>query len=85
MRVEILPLGIRNESEFYSMNKILGTFGVIVGIAIIIGIVIVFPFLTIWAVNTLFSLTIPYTLETWVAVILLQIFFKTSFSYKKDK
>lgn len=67
------------------MNKILGTFGVIVGIAIIIGIVIVFPFLTIWAVNTLFSLTIPYTLETWVAVILLQIFFKTSISYKKDK
>lgn len=83
--MEILPLGIRNESEFYTMNKILTTFGVIVGIAIIIGIAIVFPLLTIWAVNTLFTLTIPYTLETWSAVVLLQIFFKTSISYKKDK
>ncbi len=52
---------------------------------IIIGIAVVFPLLTIWAVNTLFSLTIPYTLETWSAVVLLQIFFKTSISYKKDK
>ena len=67
------------------MNKILGTFGVIIGIAIIIGIAVLFPILTIWAVNTLFSLTIPYTLETWSAVVLLQIFFKTSISYKKDK
>ena len=50
--MEILSLGIRNESEFYTMNKILTTFGVIVGIAIIIGIAVLFPILTIWAVNT---------------------------------
>jgi hypothetical protein len=25
------------------------------------------PFLTIWALNTLFSLAIPYTFSTWVA------------------
>lgn len=67
------------------MNKILGTFGIVVGVAIIIAIAVIFPILIIWAVNTLFSLTIPYTLETWSAVVLLQMFFKTSISYKKDK
>jgi len=67
------------------MNKILGTFGVVVGVALIIAIAVIFPILIIWAVNTLFSLTIPYTLETWSAVVLLQMFFKTSISYKKDK
>ena len=31
------------------------------------------PFLSIWALNTLFPvLAIPYTLETWVAVILIK-------------
>jgi hypothetical protein len=29
------------------------------------------PFLIIWAVNTLFSLTIPFTLKTWFAVLIL--------------
>lgn len=67
------------------MNKILGTFGVVVGVALIIAIAVIFPILIIWAVNTLFSLTIPYTLETWSAVVLLQMFFKTSISHKKDK
>jgi hypothetical protein len=41
---------------------------------ILLGILVVIfsPFLTIWALNTLFtSLAIPYTLETWSAVILL--------------
>lgn len=67
------------------MNKILGTFGVVAGVAIIIAIAVIFPLLIIWSVNTLFALTIPYTLETWSAVVLLQMFFKTSISYKKDK
>jgi hypothetical protein len=32
------------------------------------------PFLTIWSLNTLFpALAIPFTLETWAAVILLGI------------
>lgn len=67
------------------MNKILGTFGVVAGVALIIAIAVIFPLLIIWSVNTLFALTIPYTLETWSAVVLLQMFFKTSISYKKDK
>lgn len=29
------------------------------------------PFLLIWSMNTLFALSIPYTLKTWVAALLL--------------
>jgi len=43
-------------------------------LAILLILVIVFaPFLSIWALNTLFPvLAIPYTFETWAAVILLK-------------
>lgn len=38
-----------------------------------IAVIILGPILTIWALNTLFpALAIPYTLETWFAVILLK-------------
>lgn len=39
-----------------------GGFAVLVIILVIIG-----PILTIWSLNTLFSLTIPFTFETWAA------------------
>ena len=39
--------------------------------AIIILLIIFGPFLSIWAVNTLFGLTIPFTLKTWLAAIVL--------------
>jgi len=43
------------------------------------------PFITIWALNTLFpSLAIPYTLETYFAVIAMSVFFNANFSTKKD-
>jgi hypothetical protein len=41
-------------------------------ILLVILVVIFSPFLTIWSLNTLFpTLEIPYTLDTWSAVILL--------------
>jgi hypothetical protein len=41
-------------------------------ILLVILVVIFSPFLTIWALNTLFpALDIPYSLDTWSAVILL--------------
>lgn len=58
-------------------------FGVLTGVLIVIAIAVLFPFLFIWSVNTLFALAIPYTLETWSAVVLLQIFFKSEISFKK--
>lgn len=57
---------------------------VIVLLVIAILIAIFGPLLTIWAANTLFPvLAIPYTLETWAAVILLGGFFKANVSVKK--
>lgn len=60
--------------------------GVGVGVAIVIAVAILFPILVIWALNTLFPvLAIPYTLETWSAVVLLQIFIKSKIEVTKTK
>ena len=41
------------------------------------------PFITIWALNTLFpALAIPYTIETYFAVIALSVFFHANISSK---
>ena len=46
--------------------------------------VIVGPLITIWALNTLFPvLAIGYTIETWVAIILLGGFLRAEVSLKK--
>jgi hypothetical protein len=43
-------------------------------IAVVIFLLFVGPFLTIWSLNALFPLlAIQYTIETWVAVIILQL------------
>ena len=53
---------------------------VIMGIGVVIlAILIVFlgPFLLIWSINTLFPvLAIEYTLDTWLAVVIIMIFAK---------
>ena len=56
------------------MSKVLIAFGVV-----ILAILLVFlvPFLIIWSINTLFPvLAIQYTLDTWLAVVILMIFAK---------
>jgi hypothetical protein len=46
---------------------------IIAFVAFILFLVIAGPLLTIWALNTLFpALAIPYSIETWVAVILIK-------------
>jgi len=48
-------------------------------LVLIVAIIIVGPLLSIWALNTLFPvLAIPYTLETWLAVILVGGMFRGS-------
>lgn len=64
------------------MSYLLKTFGVAFGILLVIGFAVIMPVLYIWAVNTLFGLTIAYSLETWAAVVLLQMFFHTTVSFK---
>ena len=52
-------------------------------VLIIVAIVIAGPFASIWALNTLFPvLAIPYTLETWAAMLLVGGMFRSSFSTK---
>lgn len=56
---------------------------IILVIALIVGLLIIGPILTIWAANTLFPvLAIPYTLETWAAVVLLGGFFRANITTK---
>jgi hypothetical protein len=46
-------------------------------ILLIVFLALVGPLLTIWALNTLFpALAIPYTFETWCAVVLIGAFFQ---------
>ena len=53
-------------------------------IALIVFLVIIGPILTIWSLNTLFPvLVIPYTIETWLAVVIVASLFKTNLTYKK--
>jgi hypothetical protein len=50
----------------------------------VISLIAIGPLLTIWSMNVLFpALAIPYSLETWAAVIILGGVFKTSVSNSK--
>jgi len=51
---------------------------------IIIGLIVFGPFITIWSLNTLFPvLNIPYTIDTWVAIVFMGMFFKGNVVVKK--
>ena len=53
-------------------------------LALIVASIVVGPLLGIWALNTLFpALAIPYTIETWFAVVLLSGLSKTTIG-KRD-
>jgi len=53
-------------------------------IGLVIFLVVVGPLLTIWALNTLFPvLAIPYTLDTWAAIVLIGGFLRANVTYKK--
>ena len=64
------------------MGKLITLLGLI---AVAIIVIAIGPLATIWATNTLFpSLNIPYTLETWVAVVIIGAFVRAKVSIKKD-
>mgnify|MGYP003705660461 CR=1 FL=1 len=57
-----------------------------ISVTLILGLVLILvgPILTIWSLNTLFPvLAIPYTLETWAAVVLLGGVFKSTVKVTK--
>ena len=43
---------------------------------ILVAVAALGPLCVIWSLNTLFAFTIPFTLETWSAVIILGMFLK---------
>ena len=52
-------------------------------LALIVIVLIVGPLASIWALNTLFPvLAIPYTIETWAAMLLVGGMFRSSFGTK---
>ena len=57
---------------------------VIFWIVVVVALIVLGPLVTIWSLNTLFpALTIPYSLETWAAVIILGGVFKSNVSNTK--
>jgi len=64
------------------MNKFIS---LLVLIGLLILVVAIGPLVTIWALNVLFpSLAIAYTLETWVAVVIIGAALRANVSIKKD-
>ena len=58
---------------------------IIAALAFFIALIVIGPIATIWAANTLFpALAIPYTWQTWAAVVLLGAFFRANVSVKKS-
>ena len=50
----------------------------------IVFVIVIGPILTLWALNTLFpALAIPYTIETWVAALIIGGLLKTKVSVDK--
>lgn len=56
---------------------------IILIVMIVVGLIIIGPLLTIWAMNTLFpTLSIPYAIETWAALMILGAFLRANVSVK---
>ncbi len=56
----------------------------VLGVLFVVILLVLGPLLTIWSMNTLFpALAIPYSLETWAAVIILGGVFKSNVNNSK--
>jgi hypothetical protein len=56
---------------------------IIMWIALVVLLTIIGPFITVWALNALFPLlAIPYTLETWAAMVILQVVLRSKIETK---
>ena len=67
--------------------KVTSLTGLLVAVALVIAAAVLFPFAVIWSLNTLFPvLSIAYSIDTWAAVIIFQMFFKANIvsATKKD-
>ncbi len=59
-----------NPTEYRRKGKDMGNLvGTVVGIILAIALLLVSPFITIWAMNTLFSMQIQYSIATYFAAL----------------
>ena len=66
------------------MKYKVGTATFMLILALAIFLVVIGPILAIWSLNTLFPvLAIPYTVWTWLAVVVLVAFFRANISVKR--
>lgn len=57
------------------MKSSMDTFITFIVVLLVIALIILFPFAAIWALNTLFGLSIAYTFWTWLAAVVLMMVF----------
>lgn len=57
------------------MNELFEVLGKLLLIVVALAVIVLFPFAFIWSLNVLFSLTIPFTISTWVASFVLIVLF----------
>jgi len=59
------------------MKELIQVIGIVGFIALVLFLIVFAPFASIWALNTLFpALAIPYTFNTWLAVIVFNLFIR---------
>lgn len=57
----------------------------VLAVVVVLALVIAGPLLIIWSVNALLpSLAVPYTWETWLAVVILGAFFRANVTVKRQ-
>jgi hypothetical protein len=62
------------------------TFAILGVVVLVIFFLIFGPLLTIWALNTLFPLlAIPYTFDTWAAIVLIGMWIRGVVDFRKSK
>jgi hypothetical protein len=67
------------------MFKLIGTLGGIVFLFALLVAILLGPWIVIWAWNTLFGsvYTIPYTIYTWLAVLIVGVFIRSDVKVTK--
>jgi hypothetical protein len=70
--------------ENLQMFKLIGIIGIVVVVVVLVAIG---PLAVIWAWNTLFgaALTVPYTIATWLAVLIIGVFLRSEVTVAKKK
>lgn len=54
-------------------------------ILLLIIAIFLMPLAVVWSLNTLFSLNIAYSWQTWLAIIIIGVYFKQTVLYDKNK